>query len=85
MEAAGIPMWKGGDAVDFLELNMRNENLPLNERIAIAKDLAPYQRARKTENVNINDTRYVVALPDGEISMEEWQRRVKPEAEETRH
>ena len=83
MEAAGVKMWKGGDAVDFLELHMRNEGLPLSDRIGIARDLAPYHRPRKTENVNINDNvQHVVITPEGQVSWEDWQKRhMKPAAD----
>jgi hypothetical protein len=82
LKATGVKMWEGGDPVDFLKLYMRNEDLYLKLRLEIARDIARYFRAAKTENVNVNNTRYVVALPDGEISMDEWQKRTKPTADD---
>ena len=88
LEAAGIGVEETDDPlVNLLAISI-DKSYPFDVRMKAMVEALPYVHARKTENVNINNTRYVVALPDGEISMEEWQRRVRPaeqQIEDTKH
>jgi hypothetical protein len=86
LEAADIPLAKGEDPLVYLTEIMIDETQPRDVRMKAARELAPYKHARKTENTNINKTRYVVALSSGEVSMDEWLARAKPaEKKETHH
>lgn len=78
MKASGIPVYEG-DAHAYLMTIYKNEGLPTDVRLDAAKAAVRFEKPAKTENTNLGDnTRYLVALPDGEVSMDEWKAKYAP-------
>jgi len=71
------------DAHGLLIMIYMNDELPIEMRLDAAKAAIRFEvpALASTESTNTETTRYVVALPDGEISMDEWKAKYSPEAE----
>src|SRR5215204_1573677 len=63
-----------GDAHSYLMTIYKNEGLPTDVRLDAAKAAVRFEKPAKTENTELgNNTRYLVALPNGEVSMDDWK------------
>ncbi len=78
LKASGVPIYDG-DAHAYLMAVYKNESLPTETRMDAAKAAVRFEKPAKTENTNLGDnTRYLVALPSGEVSMDEWKAKYAP-------
>lgn len=69
-----------GDAHALLMAIYKNEELPIELRADCAKAAIRFEKPAlaSTDNRITDTTRYLVALPNGETSLDEWQAKYAP-------
>jgi hypothetical protein len=80
IEAAAGDKAFTGDAHALLMAIYKNTDLPLEMRADAAKAALRFEKPAlaSTDNRNTDTTRYLVALPSGEVSMDEWKAKYAP-------
>jgi hypothetical protein len=69
-----------GDAHALLMAIYKNKKLPMDLRADCAKVAIRFEKPAlaSTDNTNRDTRRYVVALPNGETSLDEWKAKYSP-------
>jgi hypothetical protein len=79
-EATGADAFDG-DSHALLMAIYKNQTLPIELRADCAKTAIRFEKPAlaSTDNTNRDTRRYVVALPNGETSLDEWKAKYAPQ------